>query len=832
MQRIKNCLKWCAFLFVVGVIVLGSGLVYLAKTRKPDLDRTVSHPFLKSEVRVIRDDWGVPHIEAQYETDASFALGYVMGQDRLFQLEMVLRLAKGELAELLGPPLVPIDKLARSFRLREIAEATISRPGLVVPEARAAAEAYVAGLNYCVETEPLPFEFAVLGIPKRTYTLVDCITITGILPLSFSDGMRGDPLYTILKERLPDMDVASLFPGYSKEAPVTIMETLEEAKAYLESNAQNPVSPTASAPAEARTEALERVLSALTGLNRLFGPALGSNSWVLSGSRTKSGKPIMANDPHIGFTNPGVWYEAHLIFPGYDLYGYYLPLIPFALLGHNRHHAWGITMFENDDVDLFRETFDPQNPDRVMYKGEWADVKKREELIRVRFGQDQKHTVRSTPHGPVITDFFRRISGYEGADVALSWTWQQVDYTDISAFYEMGHARDLDAFEKGVSKITSPGLNISYADADGNIAWWAAGLITIRSPQTNHKALLDGASGRDEILGYVQFADNPQLKNPECGYIVTANNMSTVKPLGGGVPLQGYWQPSDRAARLEYLLDQRNDWDLESLKAVQFDDTSPTAPDIVAVVLDAVRSRESTFSAVERDALKALEGWDFRHNVESTGACIYQTFIGAVLRDLYEDEMGEKGFDGYRTVADHWNALKAVMKDESSAFWDDIRTTGKETRTDTITKSFREAVGTLCKLIGNDVSGWRWGNIHKMEFKHPFGYVPGLGRIFNVGPFASSGGPQLVNNMLTAPGDPPYDVLAGPSTRRLIDFADPEHSLDILPTGNSGYFLSPHYDDQAEMFMKGEYREPRLTKEQIESHKKHEMRFGPAGSAR
>jgi len=835
MRILKTILKCVALIVILVVACAGLWLVYAAQTRLPDLDGELRHSSLVGEVRVVRDDWGVPHILADHETDAYFALGYVMAQDRLFQMELFLRLARGEMAELLGPPLVPIDKIVRSFRLRAQAERIVGNQEGLPKGLRDAVAAFMAGINHCVKTQPLPFEFAVLHIPPREFTPVDCLTVAAVLPITFADGLRGDALVTLLKEKQPDLDIDALFPGYDNEVPVTIMETLEEAEAYLK--AQGTASPAApvAGPASAGEEAavheglaaVRSVLASLQSLSERFGPALGSNSWVLGGSRTRSGKPILANDPHVGLTNPSTWYEAHLKYGKFENYGYHLPLIPFPILGHNRDRAWGMTMFANDDVDLYLEKFHPDDPNKVMYKGEWVDVETETETIKVRFGRDRQVTVRRTPHGPVITDAYRLLNDYDGADISLRWIWQQEEYTDIQAVYNMAHARDYDSFAEAVSLFTSPGINVSYADRQGNIAWWAAGLVPIRPAHVNPKQLLDGASGKDEPLGYLPFEENPHLKNPPCGYIVTANNLSTVKPVGAAGKLAGYWQPGDRAGRIEHALATQEHWTIDGLKAVQFDDRAYAAPAIVKCVTEILET--ATLTPLEQQALATLAAWDFGHNVESTGASIYQVLCDFVLKNALVDEMGEKLFRNYCVLADHWNFFKHFVHEEGSPYWDDVTTPTKETCADIVLRSFQDTVAMLDKDLGGDVRRWAWGKIHTMEFKHPFGYLPPLGFVFNIGPFPSPGAAQVINNMLYAGGAHSYDVIAGPSTRRLIDYADPEHSLTILPTGNSGNFMSPYYDDQAAMFMTGQYRELRLTEEQIEAHTAHELCMKPAG---
>jgi penicillin amidase len=818
--------KWSVVLLVLLVAAAAGFLTFKAFTALPDHDATVRSARLSGEVRVVRDNWGVPHILANSEADAYFALGYCMAQDRLFQMETLRRLARGELAELLGPPAVVVDRIMRAFRLRAKAEEFVDMADSMPPAMTASMNAFVAGVNQFIDDGPLPFEFSALQIPKPTFTLVDCLSVAAVLPITFADGLRGDPLVTMLKQRHPDLDIDRLFPGYRHEA-ATVMETLEEAAEFLRGNPGEP------GGGEAAADAVNNLHGWFEGL-LLFAenvsPRLGSNSWVLAPSKTKSGHAILANDPHIGFTNPSIWYEAHLKFGDFENYGYHFPPIPIPLLGHNEDRGWGMTMFANDDVDMYMERFNPANPDQVMYRGEWVDVEVVEEVIKVRFGRDVVERVRITPHGPILTDLLELLQGYEGPPIALRWVWQNVEYTDVEALYRMTHARDLESFGEAVSMITSPGLNISYADTRGNIAWWAAGLLPIRPAHINHKELLDGWSGEDEIEMYLPREANPHLVNPPWGYIVTANNMSTVKPLGEPplqLPqLQGYWQPGDRAARIEELLDARDDWTIEDLKAVQMDDFAWAAPRIVPVLAEEARKREELLSPRQKQALAELEAWDFHHAVDSVGATVYEYWTDCVQLRMLDDVMDEQALRAYASLADHWNAFKEIILDPAAPFWDDTRTDAVETRTDIVLLALKDAAARMAADLGDDPAGWTWGRAHTMTFKHPFGYLPLLGRLLNIGPFPSPGSAQTVNNMLWG-GFGNFDVIAGPSTRRLIDFAEPERSLTILPTGNSGHVMSPHYDDQAAMFVRGDYRPAHYTWSDIEAHKTHEMRFLP-----
>jgi penicillin amidase len=630
------------------------------------------------------------------------------------------------------------------------------------------------------------------------------------------------------------------------------METFEEAAQYLAQKDAPPVEAEgevegaaegeveaapegepADAPVSDEAETLEQIsllLNELEKLSAIFGDALGSNSWVVSGDKTESGMPILANDPHIGFTNPSIWYEAHMTYPGYDTYGYHLALIPFALLGHNRHHAWALTMFANDDVDMFVEKFQEDDPSKVMYKGEWTDALVEEGTIKVRFDDDATSRIRVTPHGPVVTDLLRTLMGYEGPDVSLSWVWQHLDYTDMKAFYLMGKAQSYEEFEEGVSLVTSPGVNVSYADANGNIAWWAAGRVPIRPDHVNSKRLLDGASGEDELLGYVPFEENPHLKNPPWGYIVTANNKSTVKPVGAVDDLEGYWQPWDRAARIEELLEAENGWNVDKTRVAQFDDKAWFGPEVVGAIVETLTPLRDDMTDLEQEALAALAAWDYTHPADSVGASIHWAFHEQFMHHALADEMGDQLLAVYDTLADSFNFYKYGITQPDLPFWDDVNSDARETYEDIVSMAFSDAVTTLTAQYGPSVEDWRWGDVHTMTFRHPFGYLPWPGTIFNIGPFEATGSHHVVNNMIANGSDAQYEVVAGPSTRRVIDFGNLEESYAILPTGNSGHFLSPNYDDQAEMFMCGDLREVVYTEEQIAASTAHTLVLKPSAN--
>lgn len=818
--------------YTILFIVLASGatalaFIVMARSRVPHVDGEITDPALTAPVTITRDTWGVPHIKAENETDAYFALGLAMAQDRLFQMEALRRVARGQIAEAFGPSFVPVDKILRCFQLGRQADALFENPEGFSPEILAAMDAFVAGINHIVdEPNHLPFEFAMVRINPRPFTKADCVAVAAVLPVTFAEGLREDALATVLKGMHPDLDTDAFFPGYRHEVPVTIMESLSEAESILKERTSTNTADSAEITAGQTGLAFLRAwLEALEPLQQ-YGSALGSNSWVLSGANTASGRPILANDPHIGFTNPSIWYEAHVQYGDVENYGWYLPPVAFPLLAHNRDRAWAITMFENDDVDLYLEEFDPADPTKVKYKGAWTDVEVVEDSIAVRWGADVPYTLRTTPHGPVVSDMLEAFGIHTDKPVALRWLWQHVPRTDLAAFYEMSHANDLETFGHAVAKLTSPGLNISYADAEGNIAWWAAGLLPIRPAHVNPKSLLDGASGNDEILGYVPFEQNPKLINPPDGVIVTANNLSTVRPVGDLTHLDGYWQPSDRAARIKTLLAERHDWTVEALKAVQTDVISSTSPAIVAA-LEACFAARGSYTEDEMAVCDAIRNWDQRHEADSTGATAYQTLCDAIMIRAWSDEMGADLLAAYGGVADSWNFFKYAVTDDAAPFWDDIDTPETETREDIVHAAVSDTATLLHDRLGPDPTGWTWGRVHQITFTHPLGMVGPLGSLFNIGPFPQPGGDEVINALEYDRAQHDYSIQSGPSTRRLIDFAEPEQAQTILPTGNSGNFVDPHYADQAPLFTAGEYRTAWIADSDIAAHTEHVLTVKP-----
>ena len=488
---------------------------------------------LKHEVQVLFDEWAVPHIEAQNEHDAYLALGYLHAQDRLFQLELMIRVAQGRLSEILGEEMLDVDRYFRTLGINRFAETYAKDYFHKNPQnVKDALKAYLSGLNAFVSGGSSPIEFTLLGIPKREYTIKDLISIGVYMSYTFTNAVKQDPLLSHIH--------ITFGAGYLKDLAVNWPK-------------EDTIIDVSSKNSGSELELAEFSFEIANVLSQVP-PFYGSNAWVVSGSRTKSGKVILANDPHIGYAAPSTWYEAHLKTPDWELYGHHIAGVPFAIIGHNRRMAWGVTMLQNDDLDFYLERSNPDNPNQVWFRDEWEDLKIIEEEIPVRDREDHLLRIRISRHGPVINDVLETVKERVKQPVALSWQMlSDFENSTEQVFYELGHSKTLADTQAAVSKLHSPGLNISYGDAGGNIAWWSAARLLIRPSHVNSFIFLDGASGKDEVIGYRDFSGNPQSINPDSGIVFNANN----QPGDIGTGLEpGYYAPETRARRLSQLLKQ------------------------------------------------------------------------------------------------------------------------------------------------------------------------------------------------------------------------------------------------------------------------------------
>ena len=785
--RMKIFLKIIKIVFLVCVLVFVAAWLY-SRTLYPTYEGELSLENLSENVTVHFDENGVPHINAETQKDAYTALGYVHAQDRLWQMELIRRIAPGRLSEIFGDKLVETDVFFAGLGLVKDANESIAKID-INSEAYKLTIAYLDGVNQFVEEGATPIEYNLIGLKKTKFTVNDVYNVFGYMSFSFAIAQKTDPLLQEIKEKLGDNYLAELeIPIYSNTA--------------LLKSEKNPI--VKASFAKAMTAMYEQLP---------ISPFIGSNSWVIAADKTKNGKVIFANDPHIGFSQPSVWYQSHIKTPDYEMYGYSLALTPFPLLGHNRDYAYGLTMFENDDVDFYIEKNNPENLNEYETPTGFSTYKTVQKTIKIKGAPDTTFTVKISRHGPIMNNLLKQID--DQRPIAMQWIYKKTDNQILDVGYQISHAKSLHDFKEGAKLLHAPGLNMMYGDAKDNIAWIASGKLYKYRDSINTKLYLDGASGKDEILSYVDFEDNPQSINPASNYVYSSNNQPDTI---AGVLYPGYYLPEDRGQRIEQLLEVKNDWTQEDVQQMIFDVTSPVVPQVIANLVASIKTEN--FTKNEQEALQNLKDWNGEYKKEDTAPTIYNRFLYEFLEGTFKDELGES-FPMFMQTPLMKKMIAVQAKKAVSVWFDDVTTEPKETKSDIVQRSFINAISFLENQLGDTVSLWSWSKVISVEHGHALAAGgETLRKIFNVGPFSMDGGNEVINNQLFTLNETGiYKVKAGPSTRRVIDFSNIENSVSILPTGQSGNIFSKHYKDQAQKYVNGEFVKTMLNKDEIERSK-------------
>ena len=800
MNKLKRILQVLAGIVVILMIIV----VAIIYSSKPEYSGEIKLGSTLNEIEIIYDDFGIPHIYAQNEHDAYLALGYAHAQDRLFQMEIMRRVGGGRLAAIMGPDLVDTDKFFKTIGIEDAADEAVEEfMNNWDKEWHHSAMAYLQGINEFLEHGATPLEYTLLGIEKEAFTPKDMYLIMGYMAFSFAQGFRADPMITKIYKELGPKYLNDLAPHWVPG---------------------DEMMPNYQVPDSSITDAITFKTAEI--IDNLPVPVLiGSNSWVLSKKKTKSGKVMMANDTHIGYAQPSVWYEAHIEYPGFSYYGNFLAGFPNGLVGHTRTASIGLTMFENDDVDFYVERVNPDNPMQVWEDDHWVDMKIVDKTIKVA-GQDDVHfKVHITRHGPLINPVIEDVTRIETAPVSVWWVYTKVPNNIVQSSYAFGHCKNIDEAREAAYNIYAPGLNVMYGDAEGNVAWWAAAKLPRRPRHVNSKLFLDGASGLDEIQGYFEPQENPQSENPPSGYVYSANNQPDTiyskLDSGKGTLYPGYYVPEERAVRIIEYLETDQKWDAESMKSMSTDVTAPSYARMATYIMAVIENeRVLDNSSSHAKALNTLKAWKGEHGVDDVAPTIYNKLIYNILYNAMADEIGEGALNALLTTHFMKRSIFGLINKESSIWWDDVDTEGmKETRKANLIDAFDRTIRQLENQLGSDVSEWKWGRVHTVEYIHPVGRQEPFDKIFNVGPIPIKGGNEVINNTgFALNGSGEYKVSFGPAMRIILDFDDIDNAMSILPTGQSGNILSDHYDDQTEMYANGQFRKMRMNREDIEAN--------------
>src|SRR5688572_2654066 len=740
---------------LLGVFISATGAYLYLRQSLPKTEGEVAVAGLENDVEVLRDRHGIPHIYASFVADAYLALGFVHAQDRLWQMEMSRRIGSGTLAEVLGREALEIDRFMRTLGLRHVAAANLKH---YAPETRRVLDAYAAGVNAFLATEPvLPPEFWLLGFEPAPWSAIDSVVWTKVMAWDLSTNWRNELLRTRLSRTLSTQRIQEFLPPN----PGDTQPRLPDLKA-LYTGLERKLAP-------------ERTFS-----NTNPESVAGSNSWVVSGTRTESEKPLLANDPHLGLTAPPVWYFAHLNAPGLEAIGGTLPGVPAVVVGRTERIAWGLTTTGADVQDFYLERLD-------------APFTQREEIIKVKGAPDERLTVRLSRHGPVLSDVSRTAleAAPRGYALALAWTALADDDLTMQAALKLPRARDWPAFLAAARDLHSPPQSASYADANGNIGFIAAGRVPVRKPANDLRGLAPapGWDERYDWTGYIPFEQLPRAFNPPGGSVVLANHK--IVPPKYPHHITHEWQPPFRARRIEDLLSGTEKHDLSSFKRMHAD-----------VVSLAVRELLPRFTAANPDheVMKKLAAWDGSMAPERTEPLIMAAWWREFARALYGDELGER----FRT---NWAARAVFLGNvlSSQPHWcDDTRTPQTESCERLLIDSLENALEDLKNRYGNERT---WGQVHVARHRHrPFTAEPWLARFFDIR--VPSGGDAYTVNagaMDFNSNAEPFANRHAPSLRQIVDLGDAQASVFIHSGGQSGHPLSSHYSNFAAPWARGEY---------------------------
>jgi len=790
-RKFLRLLAWATGLVLVLFLVVAASYLYSAKTN-PSGKKTIKG--LGDAVVVTFDEVNIPHIKANSQADAIFALGYLHASERSWQLEMNRRLASGRLSEILGSETVSIDRYIRTLGIKRAAENQFDRYPV---SAKRLLQAYADGVNAgnAQLGWALPLEYFLTGSKPGHWSPTDSVAWMLMMAYDLGGNWNQELQRLELSQYLTTKQIWEVMPSFEPGNPVS---TMDFAKMYQDLNVYNqttrqPHNRSKNLPA---TELSHVDLPGAT-------EGIGSNNWVLGGKLTTSGKPLLANDPHLGLSAPAIWYFAHLDAPGMKVIGATLPGVPAVVLGRTDKFAWSFTNTNPDVQDLYIEQIDPKNPG--LYRGPdgMLPFKVHQEIIDIKGAPSLTFLVKETRHGPVISDSYARAKkaiDTKRFALALRWTALDRENQSVVGLLEMNLAQDLDSFKVALRKNYAPMQNVVMADSEGNIAYQAAGIAPKRQL---HQGLygVAPALGWDKQYdwnGYVPFEQLPASNNPEQGWIATANQRIIAS--NDPNPLTGDWDLPARYDRIVELIKSKNSHDAESMKLMQGDTLSLTSIELLSLF----KSSQSSHPLAAQ-ALEISKNFDGDMRIDSAGALIFNAWADHLTRNLFS-RLGYLFTDNYGN-RNYRGALLEQIKNPNSLWCDDPKTATVETCLESSNHAFDKALEYLAKEYGNDPKKWSWGQAHIAISEHrPLSKVPLFGRLFNLStPFSGDNNTVNVGRLELMRSSNPYETLQAPSLRTIYDFSDLEKSLFIYQTGQSGWVQSKFYRNMNALWANNEY---------------------------
>ena len=780
-------------------VALAAGLIVvrnISRSALPEYSGELALPGLNDEVTVYRDERGMPHIYASGEHDLYFATGYVMAQERLWQMDLIRRATTGRLSEIFGKDYVKTDLFLRSLCMSAKSEKVIAASD---PEIKICLEAFAAGVNAYIASagKKLPPEFKILSYRPDPYTLIDLANIIGYMGWDLaSDNLYSDLCNQMLVKRFGEGKASSLIPEW--KAPCTVV--------FPDFR-----------PGEKNLRDAAEILSYTEKLRDLGLPSFyGSNNWAVSGSRTETGKPVLSNDMHLSFGSPGIWIQMHQVVPGkLNVTGVVVPGQPFVVAGHNERIAWGLTNLMVDDIDLFAEKINPADSNQYFFNGEWVNMRLQEEVIKIKGGKDTTMFIRFTHRGPVI-------SGFENTgDAILTMRWSGYDESaEINGVYMLNRAGNFEEFRSALSHFRSISQNFAYADVDGNIGLNTGGGIPVRRGAGT--IIRDGETDEWDWKGYVPFEELPTIYNPASGNVSSANN----KTVSDDYP---YYISSEfalpyRINRVRQMLEEKKIFLIEDFKRMITDQHSDYAARLAPVIISAAE-KCGNLNDLEVKALGTLRKWDYNMDKELVAPTVFEFFRFTFPENLLADELGEQYESLGGTHRDYY--VYRLMTTGPDEWVDNINTEAKESVDDIVLKSFRDCISEISARYGSDTSRWKWGDIHRIIIKHPLGSVKILDRIFgfNSREYRVGGSNHTVSPYSYKAG---FVVHHGASVRHIFSTANWDESLTVIPTGISGIPASRFYLSQTDSYINGRFYKDSFSDSAVKASAKYTIKLVPA----
>jgi penicillin amidase len=779
-----------AALIITGLICV---VIYFLSTKsKIDGETTVAG--LSAPVTIKFDENAVPHIKALNNEDAVYALGYLHARERTWQMEFNRRLASGKLSEILGPEALSTDKFIRTLGIRRAAEQQLENFPL---ESKRMIQAYSDGVNEGFKSLgwALPAEFMILGTQPGQWSPADSVAWTLMMALDLGGNWNKEFLRLELSKELDTQQIWEVLPPYPGENPATSInfaQMYREMGLFKNKGTQQSKLPSSSFEIPGITE------------------GIGSNNWVVNGDKSATGKPWLANDPHLNLTAPAVWYFAHIDAPNIKTIGATLPGMPIVVLGRTTNLAWGFTNTGPDVQDLYIEALDPSNPSRYKTGQGFENFSFREERIQIKGKEAERFIVRETRHGPVISDVYDRAKNLIDTDhfaISMRWTALDTGNQTLVAGLDMNRAETLDDFKLALKKYYAPMQNVVMADVNGNIAYRALGAVPkrVKGQGLFGVAPALGWDKQYDWHGYISLEALPQDNNPSKGWIATANQR--VQGPNDPNPLTSDWDLPYRYNRIESLLEAESKHDLASMKAIQLDTVSLYALEL----LPFLKTAESNHPATQ-EAMAVISEYDGNMKMDSAGAAIFNAWTDQLTRRLFQEKLG-KSFE-YEYGKNSFRAgLKKILEmnatgNPAAAFWCDKKSTPEvETCEQAINEAFTLALTELSSELGKHPKSWRWGDIHIAISEHrPFSKASFLKNRFEVkravpgDNFTINVGTVNFNNKAAL-----FTVNQAPSLRTIYDFSNLDKSQFIYQTGQSGWVNSHNYQNYANLWAKGEY---------------------------